>query len=502
MNSPRELPKTATLPRALYRAAQVREFDRIVIEDYGIRGEILMQRAGQAAFDVLVERWPEARDVTVVVGTGNNGGDGFVVAQLAQAAGLMVRVLQLGDRERLSPDAAIHARRFAEAGGDWRLYAGLPKRTDLIVDGLLGTGLERAVAGRWAEAVEAINNQAAPVLALDIPSGLHSDTGAVLGTAVRATATVSFIALKQGLFTGDGPAQCGAIEFAALEVPARVFGSAILAARRLDQGTLRGRFPRRVGNAHKGHYGHVLVVGGDSGFGGAARLASEAAARTGAGLVSLATRPEHVAAVLATRPEIMAHPVATPSDVEALLERVSVIAIGPGIGHGAWGEGLWERARQSGLPMVIDADALRWLPTTEEPRSDWVITPHPGEAARLLAVTVAEVQGNRFDACARLVARFGGTAVLKGAGTLVQTRGSTPVGVCTCGNPGMASGGMGDVLTGIIAGLLAQGYAAAEAAELGVCLHAAAADQAASRGMRGMLASDLFEPLRQLVNPL
>jgi NAD(P)H-hydrate epimerase len=312
---------------------------------------------------------------------------------------------------------------------------------------------------------------------------------------------MTFIGLKRGMFTGEGAARCGEVRFDALEVPARVYASQILAARRLDAADLAERLGRREATAHKGHFGHVLVIGGDLGMGGAARLAAEAAARVGAGLTSVATRPEHLAAVLGARPELMVRGIETPPDVEPLLERASVIAIGPGLGRGAWGEGLWSRALGSGLPMVIDADALGWLAQSGERRDNWVLTPHPGEAGRLLECSAAAVQEDRFAAAERLAARFGGTVVLKGAGTLVQGSGTRPPGICAAGNPGMASGGMGDVLTGVIAGLLAQGHAPEYAAELGVCLHAAAADRAAAGGERGMLAADLMPELRWLANP-
>jgi hydroxyethylthiazole kinase-like uncharacterized protein yjeF len=497
----RPMPKTDRLPRALYRAAQVRELDRLAIETFGIAGGVLMERAGAAALAVLRERWPAAVDLTVLVGTGNNGGDGFVLARLARAAGLDVRVLQLGERSRIGGDAALQADRYVAAGGAWRDFDGRLPATDVIVDGMLGTGLERPVAGAWATAIAAANGHRAPVLALDIPSGLHADSGRVLGSAVRADLTLSFIGLKCGMFTGAGPDCCGEVRFDALAVPARVYASQILAARRLDSADLAEHLPRRPRTAHKGHFGHVLVVGGERGLAGAARLAAEAAGRVGAGLVSLATRPEHAAAVVAARPEIMACGIDAPADVDALLARATVVAIGPGLGGGAWGQGLWDRALDSGLPLVVDADALNWAGTAGVRRADWVLTPHPGEAGRLLGRSVAAVQADRFAAAEALVARFGGCAVLKGAGTLVQSASARPPGVCGAGNPGMASGGMGDVLTGVIAGLLAQGLEPEHAAELGVCLHAAAADAAAVQGERGMLAGDLMPALRRLANP-
>ena len=248
--------------------------------------------------------------------------------------------------------------------------------------------------------------------------------------------------------------------------------------------------------------GHVLVVGGDRGFGGAARLTAEAAARSGAGLVSLATRPEHVAPVLSARPEIMVRGVVDADDLSGLLKQASVIAVGPGLGRDRWGRALWSRVAEVAKPLIVDADGLNLLAESPRYRDDWVLTPHPGEAARLLARNTSQIQADRFAAVRNLRLRFGGVALLKGAGTLVSVENTRPVGVCSSGNPGMASGGMGDVLTGVIAGLVAQGFTLGDATELGVCLHAAAADAAAlDGGERGMLATDLMPQLRRFVNP-
>jgi len=496
------MPRKPGLPAALYRAAQVREMDRLSIEAYGIPGDELMQRAGQAAFDLLLRRWPDARRILVFTGTGNNGGDGFVVARLALQAGLKPRVLQLGDRQRIAGDAQNNALRYAALSGEWRAYVdALPQDVDLIVDAVFGTGLERDVEGKWAQALAQVNASAAPVLALDIPSGLHADTGRALGTAVQADATISFIGLKQGMFTADGPACCGAIHFDALDVPARVYASQILSAKRLDWSRQKQLLQPRSRTAHKGRYGHVLVVGGTHGYGGAGRLCAEAALRTGAGLVSLATRAEHVSAVLAARPEIMVHQVEEPAQLDHLLEKATVVAVGPGLGTADWGSALWKKLMDVELPLVVDADALNQLARLPQGRDDWVLTPHPGEAARLLACDVDAIHADRFAAVEKLQRRYGGVAVLKGAGTLVHDGSERPPAVCSDGNPGMASGGMGDVLTGVIAGFIAQGWGLAQAAELGVCLHAAAADKAARAGERGLLASDLMSHIRRLANP-
>jgi NAD(P)H-hydrate epimerase len=498
----RALPDTQVLPRALYTAAQVRDFDRIAIGRHAIPGLELMERAGQAAFSLLRQRWPEARRLIVLAGTGNNAGDGFVVARLAHRAGMQVQVLQLGDRDRLRGDARHNAARWAESAGEWADFQALPEDADLIVDAIFGTGLERPVGGRWADAIAAVNAHRAPCLAIDVPSGLHSDSGAVLGDAVRAAATVSFIGLKVGLFTADGPDCAGTVHFDALGVPAAVYRSSLPSARRIDWQKQRRLLAPRRRNVHKGHFGHVLVIGGNHGMGGAARIAAEAALRSGSGLVSLATRPGHVAPVLAARPEIMVHAVEDPTRLRPLLQQASVVAIGPGLGQDDWAHDLWALAGSSARPLVVDADALRLLAAAPLRREDWVLTPHPGEAALLLDACSAEVNEQRLDAAESLQRRFGGCVVLKGVGSIIVGTGSVPPALCSEGNPGMASGGMGDALTGVIAGLLAQGLDLRDAAESGVCLHAAAGDVAAREGgERGLLAGDLVAAVRKLANP-
>ncbi len=492
---------SAHIPYALYRAEQVRALDKAVIEGFGIPGYTLMSRAGEAAFRLLRERWPRATRIAVFCGVGNNGGDGFVVARLAQEAGFDVQVLQVGDGARIHGDALTALEAYRAAGGEVQPFAGsVPRACSVLVDALLGTGLEREVKGEWRTAIEAINRASQGVLAIDIPSGLHADTGAILGAAVHAQHTLSFIGLKQGMFTASGRDCCGRIHFDNLGAPAGIYAKEILSAQRLAWDKLTQLLPPRPRTLHKGQCGHVLVIGGEPGFTGAVRMAAEAAARTGAGLVSIATRAVHGALLNATRPELMCHGVEGSEALEPLLRRATVVAIGPGLGAGPWAQALWARVIETPQPLVMDADALNLLAKQPCKRDDWVLTPHPGEAARMLGRSTAAIYADRFAAARALRDRFGGVAVLKGAGTLVDAA-DKPVGVCDAGNPGMASGGMGDVLTGIIAGLIAQGLTPDEAARAGVCLHATAADQAAADGERGLLAGDLMAPLRRLVNP-
>jgi NAD(P)H-hydrate epimerase len=497
--------ESPALPRQLFCAASVRELDRIAIEQHGIPGFELMRRAGRAAFNLLHGRWPQARCIAVFCGAGNNGGDGYIVAARAVQLGLDVRLYMLTGAERLQGDARTAYELAVEAGvvpQPWQ-GAGLGE-VDVIVDGLLGTGISGSVREDYRHAIEAINSAAAPVLALDIPSGLCSDTGAVLGAAVVASCTIAFIGLKQGLLTGEGQARCGSLHFSDLAVPESVLRSLEPDAWRLDAADLQELLPPRPRTAHKGHYGHVLVIGGDHGMGGAVALAARAAGRSGAGLVSLATRPEHVSGVMAQAPEVMSHGVNSGQELEPLLQRPSVIVIGPGLGRQPWAEQMLQKAWAAGKPLVVDADALNIISEDKvvqaARRDDWVITPHPGEAARLLGRSVAAVQGDRFAAVRDLQSRYGGAAVLKGSGSLVAAGSGAPA-LCPYGNPGMASGGMGDVLSGIVGGLLAQGFSAGRSARLAVLLHARAADMAAaSGGERGLLASDLLPWIRGLAN--
>jgi len=322
----------------------------------------------------------------------------------------------------------------------------------------------------------------------------------VPGSAVHAAATITFVARKRGLFTGAARDHCGEVVLDDLAIPAAVFAGVRADAGLLESGAIAASLPPRAPNAHKGNFGHVLAIGGDLGFGGAIRLAGEAALRAGAGLVSVATRSEHVGALNAARPELMASGVGGPQELEALLQRASVIALGPGLGQRAWGHALWHTAIAAGKPIVLDADGLNLLARDRlSLPAGTVLTPHPGEAARLLECDIRAIAADRFAAVREIARRHQCVCVLKGSGTVVASP-HAKVAVCPWGNPGMASGGMGDVLTGVIAGLLAQGLDSYDAACIGVALHARAGDVAAREGQSGLLASDLFGPLRALRN--
>jgi hydroxyethylthiazole kinase-like uncharacterized protein yjeF len=354
--------------------------------------------------------------------------------------------------------------------------------------------LERPLEGDWLAAVNAINAVPAAVLALDVPTGLHADTGAILGATVRADRTATFIGRKRGLYTGQGPDVAGHITLHDLQVPDTVYGQVTAVACLVTQPPLGPLGEPRPRTAHKGHHGQVLVIGGDHGMNGAVQLAGLAALRVGAGLVSLATRPEHAAAIAATCPELMSHGVESGRELAGLLDRATVVAIGPGLGRSRWARDLLAFVLQCELPLVVDADALNLLAREQVSRDNWVLTPHPGEAGRLLDIAARQVQADRFVALEGIVSTYGGIAVLKGAGTLIGMA-DAPVAVCATGNPGMATAGTGDVLTGVIAGLVAQGLPLLQAATAGVCVHGLAGDAAARAGERGMIASDVIAAL-------
>jgi ADP-dependent NAD(P)H-hydrate dehydratase / NAD(P)H-hydrate epimerase len=485
---------------ALYTTVQVRALDRLATTALGIASLTLMQRAGAAAFRELRRRWPAARRILVFCGSGNNGGDGYVIAKLARDAGFHVQIVATHP-PRADSDAARAQSMWAQANDD-RSTQTDDMHADVIVDALLGTGLGKPVEGEMRGWIDRINAASIPVLALDVPSGIDADTGSVKGTAVRADCTITFVAHKRGLFTGASVDHCGELVLDALGLPDTLYTSEKTDTRLLDLRELMSWLPSRPRDAHKGLFGHVLAIGGDHGMGGAIRLAGEAALRVGAGLVSVATRAEHVVSLNAARPELMAIGVSGMQELATQIKRATVLALGPGLGQRAWADALWHGAMDSGKPIVIDADALNLLarmPRECSPQT--VLTPHPGEAARLLGTDTATIGADRYAAARELAKRYRAIVVLKGAGSIIANP-HGDVAVCPWGNPGMASGGMGDVLTGVIAGLIAQGIDAWRAAQIGVALHAQAGDIAATEGQAGMVASDLFAPLRRLRNGL
>ncbi len=511
---------TTILPRELYLASQVQQLDRIAIDEFGTPGFQLMQRAGAACFEAMQSHWPEAKRLLVFAGGGNNGGDAYIVAGLAKEQGMGVHVLSLSDPENLKGDArtawqwAMEKQVDITAFQDYTHSGSNVVEQTVLVDGIFGTGLDREVSGDHAQAVTFINECQSPVLAIDIPSGLNANTGMPLGRAVTADCTVTFIGMKQGLLTGAAGNHVGRLLFSDLDVSEEIFthqSAPQAEAIRIDIHSAAKHLSNRNPASHKGDYGHVLVIGGDYGFGGAALLAAEAAQRTGAGLVSVLTRSEHRTGILARRPELMVQGTEDENaNPDALIKKASVIVIGPGLGTGEWSRNQLQRALAAQLsqavPLIVDADALsliaeRQTDQTQIKRDNWILTPHPGEAARLLQCENDDINRDRFAAVRAMQQQWGGCCLLKGHGSLIATNGKNRGAfLCTEGNAGMASGGMGDVLSGLIAGLVAQGFSLDRALRAGVCIHGEAADLAAESGQRGTIATDLLPYIRQLVN--
>lgn len=500
MTNQREKRNGASLPHSVFSADWLRQAERQAAQDTGISLFTLMQRAAKAAFLLAQREFPKAHHWLILCGHGNNGGDGFEVARLAKAAGCRVTLLAV-ESEKPLPDEAESARlSWQKAGGDigapdsqW------PQDVDLIIDGLLGTGLSSAPRAPYDALIASVNALSVPVISLDIPSGLDAQTGQAAGRVVHATHTISFIALKPGLLTGQARDYVGQLHCDALGLESWL-GGHLAQLQRLDALQLGQWLHPRRPCSHKGEHGRLLVVGGDTGFAGAILMASEAALRTGAGLVRVLTHKEHAGPLLTARPELMVQEL-TAQSLDEGLEWADVLVIGPGLGQKEWGKQAVERALKWNKPALWDADALNLLAINPEKRQNRVLTPHPGEAARLLGCSTKEIESDRLLSVRRLTERYGGVVVLKGAGTLIA-REHGEMAVADVGNAGMASGGMGDVLSGIIGGLLAQKLNVYDAACAGTVVHGAAADEIALRqGTRGMLATDLIAVIAPLVNP-
>ena len=479
----------------LYDAAASRAIDARAIAEIPVAGFELMRRAARAAFDELLCSFPGADSVTVYCGKGNNAGDAYLVAGLAHRYGMTVQLIAVEDPAGLSGDAALAYRESVAAGLTIVPAVEAPCGA-VIVDGLLGTGIRGAPRAPYDRAIRVINGSRRPVLAIDVPSGVDVDTGAVHADAVRADITVSFITRKIGLYTGAGVAYAGRRVFAGLGVPDYLY---------TDHGLplLRWRpeiLPSLSADTYKHRQGHVVVAGGDINMPGAVSMAAQAALRVGAGMVTVITRESHSPGLIARTPEVMV--VDGGSELAAqVLQRADLAVLGPGLGRTDWGQRLYALVEQAGLPTVLDADGLYWLAQAGAWRggSLW-ITPHAAEAARLLDVSVREVQHERLQSSKQLADRYGCAGVLKGAGSVVFAE--DIAGICAHGNPGMATAGMGDVLSGVLGGLLAEVCAGGDESLLrerliaAVALHSAAADAAAAEvGLRSLMASDVIRAL-------
>jgi hydroxyethylthiazole kinase-like uncharacterized protein yjeF len=497
----------------LYTAKQIRELDRIAIEEQGIDGFELMKKAALFTFHTLVKRWPKCKNIHVFCGSGNNAGDGYILASIAIKRGFNVNLHYLSNPEKLKNDALLAYNFCQKLNVSCQPFTSdttstlltdkkLADKPFVIIDALLGTGLHSEVTGQYKQAIELCNESKAPTLSIDIPSGLSANTGNPLGTAVQACCTATFIGLKQGMFTGSGRNYCGEIFYDDLGITDDVFKKVPVNCKKLSINSCLKRIQPREINAHKGLYGHVLLIGGDHGYGGAILMAAEAAARMGAGLVSVATQKEHVSAMLTRQPEVMVRAIVSEAQLLPLIESANILIVGPGLGQSDWSQQMLHCALKSKKAVVLDADALTLLSKNSNwlTHSNLILTPHPGEASRLLSVPKSSIQEDRFKTVQSMQKKWGGSVLLKGSGSLISHN-DGPIKLCPYGNPGMATGGMGDVLSGILGGLIAQGLSKEDALELAVCLHAKAADIAVQKsGQRGLLATDLIEIARLLLN--
>lgn len=476
----------------IYSSNQSRELDGIAIDKFGIPGDVLMRRAGKQAFHHLSKRFKDFSSIVVLCGSGNNGGDGYVAALCALEAGFNVQVLF--SEEPKSNDATLMYQRYLEAGGMANRFQGLlPDGKQLVVDAILGTGIRDCPKGRAAKMIQLANRSTFPVVALDVPSGLDSDSGHAHDPCIRALMTVTFIARKVGCYTGDGPDCCGIMVYESLDVPKHAFKSIP------TQYSLLPSFkekPRRH-NSHKRDYGDLTVIGGSRGMFGAVLLAGRAAMRAGCGLVTVVSTRRHADKVAIHCPEIMSLGFAQNQKRERLLARTDALIVGPGLDDSVRGCQMFAEIERFDGPVVVDAGALRILstPLFRRKRHNWILTPHAGEAAALLGSTASEIQRNRIQAAVEIVDFYGGVCVLKGAGTIIAAS-SGQIKICDRGNPGMATAGMGDVLSGIIGAFLAAGYDVNQAAARGVWFHSTAADLAAQAfSSSSLIASDVIESL-------
>ncbi|NND65739.1 MAG: NAD(P)H-hydrate dehydratase [Gammaproteobacteria bacterium] len=489
----------------LYTAQQIRSLEKHFASAMGISMLQMMSRAGAAAFAELKACWPTAQRILVICGPGRNGGDGYVLARIAKEQHMDVDVVSLSPVSKLKGDTRRVYEDFLRIGGKVEeTLASRGRSHDVVVDAIFGIGLGRSLEGVYKEAVRRLSVSKTPVMAIDLPTGLMADSGAINEVCLPATLTVTFIGLKAGLYTGHGPAYAGKVALASLDAPHDVFDEVDNVARLLTGRRVARVLKPRQRDAHKGLHGHVLVVGGGStSYPGAVLLTAEAALRAGAGKVTVAMNPAFITSVVARCPEVVAVPISRPSDIEGLLNQVDVVAIGPGLREDTWAEAMVRAVWPSRIPAVVDADALNCLARMPRKRRNWVLTPHPGEAARLLPdyEDIDEIQQDRLGAAETMSDRYGGVVVLKGAGTVVDDGRNIPW-VCDRGNPGLATAGMGDVLTGLIAGILGQYGNCLDAAKIGVWIHATAADELAEdQGERGLMATDLLPYIQAKVNP-
>ncbi len=488
----------------IYDPSTVAEVDNRAIHEFSMPGIELMEKAAAYAFQCSQECFPNIDSIQIFCGSGNNAGDAYLFGCYAIDHGITTSVIYLSNPETLKGDAYSAYQRYkAKEGKLVQWHENININCDLIIDGIFGIGIDRPVKGIFLKAIELINQNSTPVLSLDIPSGLSGENGKIMGSSVRADLTITFVGKKIGLYINDGPKVNKRIKYSNLDIPEVCFKKARPILEEINESHIAQILRQRKKDSHKGNFGHVLVVGGNHGMGGAVRITAEAALRTGAGLVSVITTSENAQTILKIRPEIMTHALESDhKNLPHIIDSVDVIAIGPGLGQDQWAMGLYDAVLESNKPLILDADALNILAKNPQQKEDWVLTPHPGEAARLLACSNSEIQSDRLKSLKNLCDGFGGVVLLKGQNTLIGRKAKIPH-MISAGNPGMSTAGMGDLLTGIISGLYAQfrDQDLQLLTSVSALIHSTAGDRAASSGERGIVATDLFVELKDLLNP-
>ncbi len=471
--------------------------DKAAVERDGLSEIELMHRAGARVWHEIAKRWPALSRITVLAGAGNNGGDAFVVAILAKQNNLDVQFIVKGDLARQSKTSGHYFELWQQAGGHVETWQQQPFKGELLVDGLLGIGLQRELNEDWQMLINQINRSSAPKVAIDIPSGLSAQTGVPQPVAIEAEITVTFIGRKVGQVLADGPDYCGELFYDDLGISSSTRFSQKPALEEINEDNLCLPLNRKR-NSHKNRYGHVLVIGGDKGMVGAASLSAQAALRAGAGMVSVLVHPECVHSLVST-PELM---VQSWNEIEDKLVQASVVVVGPGLGQSDAAKKCLTRLSTIKLPMIVDASALTSEFLTSIVAQQVVITPHPGEAANLLSKTTKHVQTDRLAASEQLCELYSFVSVLKGSGTIIQQKGKSAA-INICGNPGMASAGMGDVLAGMIGAYIGQHLSAFEAARTAVHIHARCAEYFVEQADEtGLIASDIIRLTPTLVKRL
>ncbi len=529
------------MDKTIYSTISVRNLDSIAINEYKIPGFTLMSRAGKFTFEIIKKEWSELKTINILCGIGNNGGDGFIVAKEAFGSGYNVKVILCGDHTKIKGDAKtaydaymnvigktnngniLYWEEFKKDFSEIKMAQEAKKsentestestknteQTEILVDALFGTGLNKDLDKYWMEIVNFINNNFinAKKIAIDVPSGLNANTGAIMNAAIKVDQTVTFVGLKQGLYTAMARDYCGKITLYDLKIPNKIYSKVKPSGYLLNLDHLKkNAFPKKISNcANKGHFGHVLIIGGNVGMLGASILAADAALRAGAGLVSVATRKEHAKSIPINTPEVMSIGMYDINEIEPLIQKATAILIGPGLGQDKWSKEIFSSILKLKLqkPLIIDADGINLLASMEEFKNyhnnNSILTPHPKEASRLLQTTTKEIETDRFKSAKNLHDKYKANIVLKGAGTIIFGE-DEKYYITTAGNYGMASAGFGDILAGIIVGLVARGVSLIESAKLGVHVHAIASDKEITKGKKGMIATDILPWVRLLLN--